>query len=172
MLLRVLADFAGDNEMASAPIVIRTRLFDEALLQVQSDGVAQVVILAAGMDACSYPLPWHDGTTVYEVDQPHVIATKNERLAGERPSCRRVAVGVDLTDDWPKALQSHGFNSSSRTVWLIEGLLQYIDASDVNRLFARVDTLSAPGSVLLYDVVGTALLGAPFLRSTLEFMKS
>jgi O-methyltransferase involved in polyketide biosynthesis len=56
-------------------------------------------------------------------------------------------------------------------VWLIERLLQYIEASDVDRLFARVDALSAPGSVLLYDVVGIALLGAPFLRSTLEFMR-
>ena len=168
---QLLADFGGDNEMASAPIVIRTRLFDEALLQLQSDGVAQVVILAAGMDARSYRLPWQDGTTVYEVDQPQVIATKDERLAGERPRCRRVAVGVDLTEDWPKALQSQGFKSSSRTVWLIEGLLQYIDASAVDRLFARVDALSAPGSVLLYDVVGKTMLEAPFLRSTLEFME-
>ena len=56
-------------------------------------------------------------------------------------------------------------------MWLIERLLQYIEASDVDRLFARVDALSAPGSVLLYDVVGIALLGAPFLRSTLEFMQ-
>jgi len=37
-------------------------------------------------------------------------------------------------------------------------LLQYIEAPDVDRLFARVDALSAPGSVLLYDVVGKALL--------------
>ena len=168
---QLLADFAGDNEVASAPIVIRTRLFDEALLQVQSDGVAQVVILAAGMDARSYRLPWQDGTTVYEVDQPQVTATKNERLAGERPRCRRVAVGIDLAEGWPKALQSQGFDSSSRTVWLIEGLLQYIDASAVDRLFARVDALSAPGSVLLYDVVGKTMLEAPFLQSTLEFME-
>jgi methyltransferase (TIGR00027 family) len=138
---------------------------------VQADGVAQVVILAAGMDARSYRLPWHDGAGVYEIDQPRVIAIKDERLAGERPGCRRVAVGVDLADDWPKMLRSKGFNSSSKTVWLIEGLLQYIDASEVDRLFARVDALSPTGSVLLYDVVGKTLLEAPFLRSTLEFMQ-
>ena len=45
------------------------------------------------------------------------------------------------------------------TDWLIEGLPQYVDA------------LSAPGSVPLYDVVGTALLEAPFLRPTLELMQ-
>jgi methyltransferase (TIGR00027 family) len=132
--------------------------------------VAQVVILAAGMDARSYRLPWHDGVTVYEVDQPQVIGTKDDRLAGEQPRCRRVAVGVDLADDWPKVLRSQGFTPSSKTVWLIEGLLQYIDASAVDRLFARVDALSAAGSVLLYDVVGKTMLKAPFLQPTLEFM--
>jgi O-methyltransferase involved in polyketide biosynthesis len=48
---------------------------------------------------------------------------------------------------------------------LIEGLPQYIGTPDVDRLFARVDALSAPDSVLLYDVIGTTLLEAPFLRS-------
>jgi methyltransferase (TIGR00027 family) len=96
---------------------------------------------------------------------------KDERLGDERPRCRRVAVGVDLADDWPKVLDSQGFSPSSRTVWLIEGLLQYLDASDVDNLFARVDALSAPGSVLLYDVVGKTLLEAPFLQPTLEFMR-
>ncbi len=168
---RLLAESSAQTLQPSAPIVVRTRLFDEALLRVHADGVAQVVILAAGMDARSYRLPWRDGTTVYEVDQPRVIAIKDERLAGERPRCRRVAVGVDLADEWPKVVQSQGFDSSLRTVWLIEGLLQYIEASDVDRLFARVDALSAPGSVLLYDVVGKTLLKAPFLASTLEFMQ-
>jgi methyltransferase (TIGR00027 family) len=139
-------------------------------LRVHADTVSQVVILAAGMDARSCRLRWRDGATVYEVDQPRVIARKDERLAGERPRCRRVAVGVDLIEDWPKALEAQGFDSSVRTIWLIEGLLQYIDARDVDRLLARVDALSAPGSVLLYDVVGKALLDAPFLASTLEFM--
>ena len=99
---------SAETEQPSAPIVVRTRLFDEALLRVQADGVAQVVILAAGMDARSYRLPWHDGARVYEIDQPRVIAIKDERLAGERPRCRRVAVGVDLADDWPKMLAVAG----------------------------------------------------------------
>jgi methyltransferase (TIGR00027 family) len=140
---RLLAEAAADTGQPSAPIVVRTKFLDEALLRAQADGVSQVVILAAGMDARAFRLPWQRGTTVFEIDQPHMITAKDERLAGERPRCQRVAVGVDLADDWPKVLQSQGFTSSSRTVWLIEGLLQYIDASDVDGLFARVDALSA-----------------------------
>jgi methyltransferase (TIGR00027 family) len=167
---QLLAEAAGTGE-PSAPIIVRTRFFDEALLRAQADGVRQVVILAAGMDARGYRLTWRADTTVFEVDQPHVIAAKDERLAGERPRCRRIAVGIDLASDWPKALQSQEFNSSEKTVWLVEGLLQYLDASAVDTLFARIDALSAPGSMLLYDVVGTTLLEAPFLQPTLQFMQ-
>jgi O-methyltransferase involved in polyketide biosynthesis len=42
----------------------------------------QAVILAAGMDARPYRLPWREGATVFEVDQQHVIAIRGERLAG------------------------------------------------------------------------------------------
>ena len=103
---RLLAESGAETGQSSAPIVVRTRLYDEALLLAHNDGISQVVILAAGMDARSYRLPWRDGATVYEVDQPQVIAIKGERLAGERSRCRRVALGVDLADDWPKALES------------------------------------------------------------------
>src|SRR3984885_11847571 len=83
----LLAESGSETGQPSAPIVVRTRLFDEALLRAHADGVSQVVIVAAGMDARSYRLPWPDGTTVFEVDQPHVIAIKDERLAGDKPRC-------------------------------------------------------------------------------------
>ncbi|SPM27314.1 SAM-dependent methyltransferase [Mycobacterium terramassiliense] len=168
---RLLADAVAATGQSPAEIAIRTRFFDEALLGAQADGASQVVILAAGMDARAYRLPWRPGATVYEVDQPEVIATKDRRLAGAPARCRRVPVGIDLADDWPKALLGQGFTSSAKTAWLVEGLLQYLDAPAVDTLFARVDTLSAPGDVLLYNVIGRALLEAPFLQSTRQFMR-
>ena len=95
------------------------------------------------------------------------MATKEQRLAGERPLCRRVAVGADLADDWPTVLRSSGFASSERAAWLVEGLLQYLDAAAVDTLFARIDSVSVAGSVLLYDIVGTTLMESSFLQPTL-----
>jgi methyltransferase (TIGR00027 family) len=168
---RVLADAVAATGQSPAEIAIRTRFFDEALLDAQRDGVSQVVIVAAGMDARAYRLPWRPGTTVYEVDQPQVIAAKDERLSGASPGCRRVAVGIDLAEDWPKALRSQGFTSSGKTAWLVEGLLQYIEAPAVDTLFARIDALSAPGDLLLYNVIGQTLLQAPFLQSMQQYMR-
>jgi Leucine carboxyl methyltransferase len=41
-------------------------------------GIRQAVILASGLDARAYRLPWPDGTTVYEIDQPTVIEFKTK----------------------------------------------------------------------------------------------
>ncbi|WP_285031886.1 SAM-dependent methyltransferase [Mycolicibacterium sp. lyk4-40-TYG-92] len=166
LLAEALAE-AGDRP--TRQIVVRTRFWDEALLRA-AQSARQVVILAAGMDARAFRLPWPDGTTVYELDQPEVISAKAAALDGEEPLCTRVAVGVDLTGDWTETLRSNGFADRQPTVWLIEGLLQYLDEAAVATVFERVDALSAGGSVLLYDVVGKTLLDAQLLAAVRQSM--
>ena len=163
------AALQASGEQSTVQIVVRTRFWDEALLRA-TRAAHQVVIVAAGMDARAYRLDWPAAVTVYELDQPAVIEAKGHLLSEDTPRARRVAVGVDLADDWPPALTSAGFDAGEPTVWLMEGLLQYLDDADVRALFARVDALSAPGSVLLYEVVGTALLESPFMAPVLESM--
>lgn len=161
------AAVAATGEQSMAQIVVRTRFWDEALLRAQT---RQVVILAAGMDARAYRLPWPSDTTVYEVDQPAVMTAKAALLADDSPRCRRVPIGIDLVDDWPGAIASAGLDPTVPTAWLIEGLLQYLEEGAVATLFDRVDALSAPGSVLLYDVVGKTLLESPALAPLLRSM--
>jgi methyltransferase (TIGR00027 family) len=163
------AAMAEAGERAGVQIVVRTRFWDEALLRAAGHS-KQVVILAAGMDARAYRLEWPDNTVVYELDQPAVIAAKAAILADDEPRCRRVPIGVDLADDWPSVLRSTGFDPQKPTVWLIEGLLQYLDEEAVRTLFERIHTLSAPTSVLLYDVVGRTLLESPMMASLLQSM--
>jgi methyltransferase (TIGR00027 family) len=163
------AAIAETGERSMVQIVVRTRFLDDALLRAVRTA-HQVVIVAAGMDARAYRLAWPDGAVVYELDQAAVIAAKNDVLANDKPRCRRVAVGVDLADDWPTALTESGFDPNAPTVWLIEGLLQYLDEDAVRTLFDRVNRLSAPGSTLLYDVVGKTLLESPMMAPLVKAM--
>ncbi|HEY9265378.1 MAG TPA: SAM-dependent methyltransferase [Mycobacterium sp.] len=166
MLARMVAE-VGDQ--STTQIVVRTRFWDEALLRATA-ALNQVVIVAAGLDARAYRLAWPAGTTLFELDQPHVMAAKAELLTADEPRCRRVALGVDLAEDWPDALRSAGFDPGAPSVWLIEGLLQYLEEAAVRKLFTRIDALAVPGSVLLYDVVGAALLNAPFMAGLRKSM--
>lgn len=135
---------AEQRRRLRAHVVLRTRFYDELLLGADLD---QVVLLAAGLDARAWRLPWPTGTTVYELDQPQVLAYKAERLSEDTRADRR-AVAADLRDDWAAALLTAGFDVRRPTAWLVEGLLAYLEADEARGLLAAVTGLSAPGSVL------------------------
>jgi methyltransferase (TIGR00027 family) len=127
---------------------VRTHYFDSYFAGAVAAGVRQVVILAAGLDSRAFRLKWPVGTTVYEIDQPQVVAYKTTTLesAGAAPTAERRTVQVDLRDDWAAALTSAGFDPGQPTAWLAEGLLPYLPAEAQDRLFEILTGLSAPGS--------------------------
>ena len=129
-------------------MAVRTRFFDDFLLQAAADGIRQVVILASGLDARAYRLAWPAGTVIFEIDVPDVIAFKTRTLAalGAQPTADRRAVGVDLRDDWVGALRASFFYPSAPTAWIAEGLLVYLPPDAQDRLLDQVTALSGPGS--------------------------
>ncbi len=129
-------------------MAVRTKFFDEFFIDATTAGIRQAVILASGLDARAYRLPWADGTTVYEIDQPQVIEFKSRTLAelGAQPTAHRRAVAVDLRDDWPAVLQTAGFDPAQPSAWSAEGLLGYLPPDAQDRLLDTITELSAPGS--------------------------
>jgi methyltransferase (TIGR00027 family) len=138
----------------------RTVFFDEFFLAATHAGVRQAVILAAGLDARVWRLPWPDGITVYELDQPKVLEFKESTLeaSGAHPTAAHVNVPVDLRQDWPKALRQAGFDASAPTAWSAEGLLPFLPAAAQDLLFDRVQELSAPGSRIAVEAFGSGVL--------------
>lgn len=135
---------------------VRTHFFDEYFANAVTDGIRQVVILAAGLDSRAYRLGWPAGTAVYEVDQPKVLEYKTGILEshGAVPTAQRRPVPVDLRDAWPAALAAAGFDRAQPTAWLAEGLLPYLPSDAQDRLFEMFTALSAPGSQVAIEVFG------------------
>jgi methyltransferase (TIGR00027 family) len=133
----------------------RTRFFDSFFDDATQAGIRQAVILASGLDARAYRLDWPTGMTVFEVDQPQVIAFKTSTLAdlGARPTADRRAVAVDLRHDWPAALVEAGFDHTQPTAWIAEGLLGYLPPEAQDRLLDNISTLSAAGSRLATEAI-------------------
>ncbi|MEB3065365.1 class I SAM-dependent methyltransferase [[Mycobacterium] zoologicum] len=126
----------------------RTRYFDDFFARAVAAGVRQVVILAAGLDSRAYRLDWPDGTKIFELDQPQVLAYKSYVLSqrGIRAGAERRDVAVDLREDWPQALVESGFDPAQPSAWIVEGLLIYLPADAQEQLFTGIDSLAAPGS--------------------------
>ncbi len=155
--LQVMIDF----------MAVRTAWFDEFFLNAVSSGPRQVVILAAGLDARAWRLPWPDGTTVYELDQAKVLDFKSSTLQrrGAQPTARLVSVAVDLRQDWPTALQDAGFDATQPSVWSAEGLLRYLPATAQDLLFERINSLSPAGSWLATNLPAKNAVNPDLLAS-------
>ncbi|SOX52340.1 class I SAM-dependent methyltransferase [Mycobacterium ahvazicum] len=145
-------DDNGDFGMVGMGLMmgIRTRFFDDFFVTAAAAGVRQAVILASGLDARAYRLPWPDGTTVFEIDQSRVIEFKSATLAdlGADPTADLRAVPVDLRHDWPAALRAAGLDPSKPTAWSAEGLMPFLPPEAQDRLLDNITALSAPGSQL------------------------
>jgi methyltransferase (TIGR00027 family) len=129
---------------------IRTRFFDDFFMAAADDGIRQAVILASGLDARAYRLPWPSGTTVFEIDQARVIEFKTATLAelGATPTAELRTVPVDLRHDWPAALGAAGLDATKPTAWSAEGLMPFLPPDAQDRLLDNITALSPAGSQL------------------------
>ena len=143
--------------------VVRTRFFDDFLLDACGRGDRQVVLPAAGLDTRAFRLPWPAGVALFEIDQPAVLTFKEQVLAATDavPRCHRVPVAADLRDDWPARLVTAGFRPAAPTAWLLEGLLIYLTADETTTLLRAVTELSAASSRLSCEVPAGETRPAP-----------
>jgi methyltransferase (TIGR00027 family) len=143
----------------------RTVLYDDLVLEAVTDGVGQVVLLAAGMDTRAFRLPLPEGLVVFELDLPAVLEQKQAILAQElaEPRCRRMVVPADLAgDDWPRELNAAG-------LFIAEGLSYYLTENENARLLDKLASLAAPGSRLAIDMVSRDHLEDPAAAPFFEF---
>ncbi len=134
-------------------IGLRTRFYDDAVLAAARDGLTQGVLLGAGLDTRAFRLSLPAGFQLFELDQPGVFQFKDAALdaQGAGPRCTRSAIGIDLRDDWPAALEASGFERQRPTAWVAEGLLPYLPPEAQSGLLEAIHELAAPGSVLALD---------------------
>jgi methyltransferase (TIGR00027 family) len=116
-------------------LAVRTRVFDEMILEAIEGGVRLVLNLAAGLDARPYRLQLPADVRWVEADLPGIIDLKTVELAGERPSCVLERVPLDVSDvdarrDLLARLQGH----ARPALVVAEGLLVYLEPNVVASL--------------------------------------
>jgi methyltransferase (TIGR00027 family) len=127
----------------------RTRWFDAVTLRSIDAGIEQVVVVAAGYDcrALRFRTP---GVRFIELDHPATQADKRRLLddLDVDASDVRYAAADFTVDDVGAALADAGHDPSRPTLFLVEGLLVYLDEGVIDSLLTALRAVSAAGSRL------------------------
>jgi methyltransferase (TIGR00027 family) len=124
-----------------ASVVARTCLIDGLVAAALRDGIEQIVILGAGFDTRAYRIAGIDRARVFEVDHPNTSGAKRERLRGAFGALPGHVTIVEFTfgcSSLQDALEQAGFEPDSRTLFIWEGVTNYLTEEAVNATLAFI----------------------------------
>jgi len=137
---------------ARASIVARARFVEDLVAEQAGHGVAQYVILGAGLDTFAQRRPEiASRLRVFEVDRPGPQAWKRQRLIelgfGIPDWLQLVPVDFEAGGSWWERLAAAGFDPDEPTVVASAGVTMYL-TKDANAATLRQTASLVPGSTL------------------------
>jgi methyltransferase (TIGR00027 family) len=136
-------------------LLCRTCYIDDILNNAIKEGVGTVVNLGAGMDARAFRIPGIENIQYFELDLPEVMKAKRsyiDKKIGELPSNVSL-VPIDFnSQDLGEELEKSGYDPSSKTLFIWEGVSQYISKEVVDGTLKYVAQAS-PGSRIVFTYV-------------------
>src|SRR5271169_1923318 len=140
--------------------IARTRWIDDALVAALAKGIRQVVILGAGFDCRAFRIPEVRRAEIFEVDHPQTFATKRAQLAKfiAREPANLTFVQIDFNrQSLEDVLRQAGFDPSQPSIFLWEGVTNYLTAEAVVSVLRFVASCAA-GSELIFTYVHRSAL--------------
>jgi methyltransferase (TIGR00027 family) len=160
-IMTEIKSWEKENDETIPIVVIRVSFFDDFLLSVNSK-VQQVVMLGAGMDTRAFRLPLSADTNFYELDRPEILETKNSFLKDIPPKCNLYAIAANLEENtWIARLLAKGYRTDLPSIWILEGLLYYLQEEEANNLLKTISDLSAKESWIGADLMNQKTLQEP-----------
>lgn len=143
-------------------LAARDRYIDDYLEARLCEGLEQMVILGAGYDARAYRFEaLKTGVKVFEVDHPATQAAKVRKVAAifGAPPGHVTYVAIDFDrESLADRLCACGYDERRKTLFIWQGVTQYLTAQAVEDTLAFVSGHSGPGSRIIFDYMDPALL--------------
>jgi methyltransferase (TIGR00027 family) len=135
-----------------AAIVARARFIEDLVVEQAAAGVAQYVILGAGLDTLAQRRPELGADLrIFEVDQPGTQAWKRRRLVevglGIPDWLHLVPIDFESGDSWWDGLSAAGFEPSRPAIVASTGVSMYLTKETTAATMRQLAAL-APGSTL------------------------
>jgi methyltransferase (TIGR00027 family) len=162
---------AEATKLFRASILARARFIEDLVAEQAQRGVAQYVILGAGLDSFAQRRPEiASRLTLFEVDRPEPQAWKRQRLEelgfGPPPWLRFVPVDFEAGNSWD-ALAKAGFDRGKPAIIASTGVSMYL-TKEANAAALREVAALGPGSTLVMSFLLPLDRAEPALRPGIE----
>jgi methyltransferase (TIGR00027 family) len=152
--------FVARNERlvpgATNSIVARVRFFDDMIKSAINNDLEQIVIIGAGYDTRAYRIEGLSKIGVFEVDHPATQSIKIEKIKEIFNSLpdHVTYIPVDLeVDKFGQRLLESEYNTSLKTLFIMEGILMYLSPEIVDELLSFIVHNSGKGSSIIFDYI-------------------
>ncbi|NOK58684.1 MAG: hypothetical protein GFH27_549301n288 [Chloroflexi bacterium AL-W] len=140
---------------------VRKRWIEEQVFHEIDQGCTQVIVLGAGFDTLAYRLH-HQFRDVrwWEIDHPATHQVKRQALTTHgklHPNLTFLPVDFTRQSLANVLATTQLYDPHARTIFIAEGLLMYLEESDVRTLLHTIQTSSGPNS----SIVGSVLAPKP-----------
>jgi methyltransferase (TIGR00027 family) len=138
-------------------VIARTKYIDNVFQTVLSDHFSQVLIMGAGFDTRSLRFQSSNHSTgIYELDVPVTQQAKihqyTKRGLSIPESVHFVAIDFDK-ESLSEKLEEAGFARNLRSLFVMEGLLMYLQPESVDATFRVCSEFAGKGSEVVFDVI-------------------
>ena len=146
-----ILDTFKDETAPNSSNVARHRIIDDLLRQeLAAHPDLRVVIIGAGFDTRAYRLK---GGTWFELDEPQVIAYKNERLPASDAQNKLQRIAIDFsTDSLADKLSPFADGGGGPVVVVVEGVFMYLEQQAIEQLLQTLHRLF-PQHKLICDLM-------------------
>ncbi|MBI3916943.1 MAG: class I SAM-dependent methyltransferase [Betaproteobacteria bacterium] len=119
--------------------IVRKRFIEDSVHAALAAGTTQVMVLGAGFDTLTWRLHTaHPAVSFFEIDHPATQHIKRDALGSCDANLRFIP--ADLTQQTLQQVLARcaGFRRDLPTIFVIEGVLMYLNAAEVDALFAEL----------------------------------
>ena len=137
--------------------IARTKYIDAIFREALAAGIDQALIFGAGFDTRAVRFQSETGETrIFELDVPITQKAKLARYArrGLNIPANIVFVSIDFDrDPLSEKLVRAGFKRKRRSLFVLEGLLMYLQPESVDQTFKVLEDFAAKDSIIVFDYV-------------------
>lgn len=142
-------------------VIARTKFIDSVFMNTITGGIEQVLIFGAGFDTRSIRLLNGYGIKVFEMDSEVTQKAKIRRFGevGVPVPNNTHYVSVDFNKENPvEKLLQNGFQPGKSCLFILEGLLMYLDDEAVDKTFKMIHRISGPDSLMVFDYIYSSVI--------------